>query len=210
MWLSLQRACRGDIDKACYNLGVLFSEGKGVPVDLGRAGGAFKRACDLQLGSACRQLGLIFGQRGPWYDARSAADLFGRGCEFDDALSCTFAGDAHLNGIGVNQDVGKAKSAFEMGCAQKEAQACHQLGHGWRTGRWGETNPKRAATAYQVGCTQGHSASCTFLGTMLWLGDGIPQDLADGRRILDRACDGGYDAACQQRLRLEQAGSSLK
>ncbi|MEE2786429.1 MAG: tetratricopeptide repeat protein, partial [Myxococcota bacterium] len=208
--LLLQRACRGDIDKACYNLGILFNEGKGVPVDLGRAGGAFKRACDLELGSGCRQLGLILGQRGPWYDAATAAQLFARGCEFNDALACTYAGDTHLKGIGVNQDTAKAKMSFELGCDRKEAQACHQLGHGWRTGLWGDVNLKHAAAAYRVGCDQGHSASCTFLGTMLWLGDGVPRDRTDGRRILSQACNDGYQAACQQRSRLDQAGESLK
>jgi len=60
---------------------------------------------------------------------KRAADLYERGCDLGDGLSCNRLGELHRDGKGVKPDDAQARSLFERGCQLGSSSACDALGH---------------------------------------------------------------------------------
>ena len=88
-----QRCDRGDAD-SCISLGVIFggleNANYGVPIDLKRAVAYYTKACDDSLQRGCWLAGNLYGHGGKGIDkdATKAMNLFKKGCDRGDDLSC--------------------------------------------------------------------------------------------------------------------------
>ena len=76
-----QRACDLNGAAGCYNLGVMYNDGAGVPRDANRAFGLFTRACEGDYPSACNNLAVMYreGSSIPRNESY-AASLYMRAC----------------------------------------------------------------------------------------------------------------------------------
>ena len=74
-WLGLEAYDKGEFDKAaiqwqkacdnknalgCYNLGVMYEEGKGPKQDYNKVADLYKQACDGGVSDSCSNLGILY------------------------------------------------------------------------------------------------------------------------------------------------------
>ncbi len=86
-------------------------------------------------------------------------------------------------------------SNCEKQCTSGESTVCMSMANYWRG-----YDKKKARVFYNLGCQsedEYSSACCRFLGEMYLTGDGIRQDINKARDLLQRGCDLGHGAACE-------------
>lgn len=75
--------------ESCYNLGVMYYEGKGVRQDYHKAHELYKKACDMEYGIACNNLGYLYGNgQGVKQNLPTAKQYFGKACDFGNQMGC--------------------------------------------------------------------------------------------------------------------------
>ena len=84
---------------SCYNLGLKYEKGTGVPADPAAAAKAYERSF-------------------------SAAAAF---CQEGDAESCYVAGMSHALGRGTPKDTRRARAVFEKACAAGQKASCEAI-----------------------------------------------------------------------------------
>ena len=90
---ALQLACNGGDAKSCFDLGVLYEGGKGVPKDKTKAAGLYRKACDAGSASGCFALGLMYKWgKGVPQNRVKAAELFRKACDAGLAAACGTGG----------------------------------------------------------------------------------------------------------------------
>jgi hypothetical protein len=81
--------CNGGDMTACFDLGVQYDQGLGVPMDAARAMALYEKACDGRVGDACQKLGDDY-----WYgigvaaDKQKGATLLKEGCTLGFQWAC--------------------------------------------------------------------------------------------------------------------------
>jgi len=193
---AMERGCNGGSKDACSDLGLVFLGGSPpFRVDLPRAAGLFKLACDGRSGVGCANLGYMteFGQ-GVTKDAARAAAFYAKGCDLDATQCLWFAAMVHTGKIpGRAPDEKQATSLWQTACRAGSIPACAILRAYF--------DPRVAldmevAQAYvnlwQGTCGSDLARDCTGLGVILLAG-GRAQD---GERALARGCALGDEWAC--------------
>jgi len=175
---------------SCSKVATAHRHGEHLPKDLIRAGGYQVRGCSLGSSESCDGLmELGFNLRMSFPDIRGqelAQECFITAC-----------------------DSGIKTGCWAANCQLGEAPFCTQLADAYRLGRAVKKSPQRALELYGISCTLGYDLGCIVQGTMLFLGDGVPQDRKQGEDIIQGACTSGSDRACAQlnRLKSRQASS---
>lgn len=74
---------------ACYSVGQLYNEGKGVKQDFFTAKKYFEKACNLNLGDACNSLGFLYSKgKGVKQNYSAAKKYYGKSCDLGDQMGC--------------------------------------------------------------------------------------------------------------------------
>ena len=75
--------------KGCYNLGVLYSSGKGVKQDYKKANELYLKACNLKDGSGCYNIGISYYLgKGISQNISMAKKYFSKACDLGDQAGC--------------------------------------------------------------------------------------------------------------------------
>lgn len=87
-------SCELGSDDACFNIGLMHKNGKGVPADFAKKQLYFDKACKMGHGDACQNLGIMytFGEKGLDVDWNKAMDYYDLGCKNGNAISCNNLG----------------------------------------------------------------------------------------------------------------------
>ena len=81
----------GDLTHAegCFNLGLMYYNGKVVRQDYYKAVELYKKACDMKLGVACNNLGVLYIKgEGVRQNLSTAKQYFGKACDLGDQMGC--------------------------------------------------------------------------------------------------------------------------
>lgn len=114
---------QGDV-KGQYNLGLFYSEGKGVPQDYDQAAEWFHKAAEQGLAQAQHSLGLLYQQgHGVPKDPAQAVVWLGKAAEQGYAPAQTSLGLAYRDGLGVKKDSTQARQWLGKAAAQGDAEA---------------------------------------------------------------------------------------
>ncbi|MGX3045276.1 tetratricopeptide repeat protein [Helicobacter sp. T3_23-1056] len=74
---------------SCYNLGLMYSDGKGVRQDYHKAHELWKKSCDMKLANACNNLGVLYTNgQGVKQNLSIAKQYFGKACDLGDQIGC--------------------------------------------------------------------------------------------------------------------------
>jgi TPR repeat protein len=176
------KACRGGVASACYQMGLVHLLGADGPRDASRAAPLLQQACDGGEASACVELAFA-------YDAeRADAQVLPRDVERADAL---FASAARLS---------------EKACDGGDPHGCGGLAWLYTMGRGvAARDLPRAARLLQKGCERGDALLCRRLGNVYAQGEGVEKDAAKAVALLQQACTAGVRPACQDVKRLRWA-----
>jgi len=84
-----QIACDGGVAAGCYNVGVFYAGGTGVPKDKTKAAAFFQKACDGGSANGCYRIGAMYAHgTGVSQDKARAAALYQKGCDGHSKEAC--------------------------------------------------------------------------------------------------------------------------
>jgi tetratricopeptide (TPR) repeat protein len=132
---------------AMYSLGLLYSEGKIVPLDHAEARRWYAKAVALKSAFAMAELAALCekGLGGP-KDAAEAFRLYRGAATAGDQVSMAKVGEFYEAGLGVGQDYAQAINWYKKSADRGDADAMRQLGRLFESGRG---VPKNTAQARQ-------------------------------------------------------------
>jgi uncharacterized protein len=189
-----EKACAAGRAAGCFELGLLYVRGRGVPADPARANQLFQQACDAGSAAACAELGgrYLHGYGGAAYDARIVT-LLRRACDGGSASGCAHLAFLYATGRGVVQDDERALRLYQAACDGGDAAGCYNVGLHFEKARGTSENSSLALLAYGRACDQGYALACTNLAFLHEGGLGVPQgpeELAEVTELYRRACLG--------------------
>jgi TPR repeat protein len=189
----LEFSCDAGHSGACHNLGVFYSQGRGVAKDEAKAVSFYQKACDLEERKACFNLGLFYSQgRGVAKDEAKAVSFYQKACDLKDEAACFNLGVFYDKGRGVAKDEAKAVSFYQKACDLEERMACFNLGLSYSQGLGVAKDEAKAVSFYQKACDLEHGKACRRLAVSYSEGNGaVKQNHAKARELYEKACS--YD-----------------
>lgn len=199
-----RRGCALRNADACVHLGVLTEDDEPIR----RA--AFSRACELGSVLGCGRLANHRVAHDPPSVQPEAVAPLRRACAEGDALCCYQLGVIQRDGVGGPdgpKDLTEAERCFERSCAGDMPDGCINLGQ-LRTQR-ATTEAERVAalTHTERACALGDAQACGIVGYERMRGTTVPRDLAQGERMMVRACELGWGPSCLDIARFVHNGT---
>jgi TPR repeat protein len=167
-----------------------------------------QKGCELGAAASCADLGRMYADGvGTPVDVAQAITAWDHGCRGCYVAACVWLGDAMLAGEHIERNAARAGALYERGCRFGMGPPCRKMAEGYRDGSFGEPDPARAAIAYQrmcddkIGLETTSGTWCHELAKLVEAGDGVPKDEAKAKALYRRACDQGFEPACEAGLR---------
>ncbi|MDH5428055.1 MAG: caspase family protein, partial [Nitrospirota bacterium] len=91
----------------------------------------------------------------------------------------------------------EAGEPLEEQCEKGNGEVCFHLASGYVLGSGNTKDLGRGMGLFEKGCRMEHYDSCTALGSLLWIGDGVPQDRQLALALWEFSCKHGSARACQ-------------
>jgi len=121
--------CQDDDAYACYRLGMIFEEAKGMPKDLFRAKELYQQGCSGDNIDACYRLGRMYENgRGIRIDFDKALSIYTDACDDGQIEACQRAATITYQ----NRDYKDAEKLYSKACDSDHAKACSDLGYIYR------------------------------------------------------------------------------
>ena len=177
---------------AQYNLGVMYSNGEGVPQDYAKAVKWYRKAAEQGNADAQNNLGIMYrnGEGVPQDDAK-APQWWRKAAEQGNAKAQYNLGLMYDNGRGVPQDYAKAVKWYRKAAEQGNADAQNNLGIMYRNGEGVPQDDAKAPQWWRKAAEQGNAKAQYNLGLMYDNGRGVPQDYAKAVKWYRKAAEQG-------------------
>ena len=212
--------CEAGSEHCCYNLGVFYRDGRGVPKSGTRARELLGSSCERGFGRACGVLGqmLVDGAE-ITLDAAQGIQLQERACELGASHACMVLGNWARDGNVMAQDLERAAALYRKACDGAVQRACARLGslHGLGcttgTGRTecagDDHDVDELLPKLQVTCDGGDALSCAVLGAYYERGHGVSTDAERAHALFVRSCEGGDAFGCNNLANLYRRGQGV-
>ncbi len=119
------RACDAGDPVGCLQLAMLLLRGDAA--DGARAESAFRASCERGIPIACAYLGRLLLSGGDPAQQPLAIELYGYACMNEDYWACRVLGEAFAQGLGVPQDLDRARQLLSESCDHDIGEACTSL-----------------------------------------------------------------------------------
>lgn len=189
----LRNAAEQEDQRAQYNLGMMYLNGKGVAQDYSQAVVWFKKMVDLgnytegvagvrkaaELGSARAQdtLGMMYGNgQGVTLDFVQAVQWFRKAAEQGDSNAQCHLGISYEKGFGVTQDYSQAVDWYMKAAEQGAQYGQYRIGKMYAKGIGVNQDYSKAADWYTKSAKQGSYWAQDELSMMYSKGLGVTQD----------------------------------
>ncbi len=179
IWEDLAQA--GDA-RAMFNLGTMYSEGRGIEPDAFAAQEYWRLAAETGHVRAMHNLALSHiasagtaNEDTATEDYRAAVIWLERASESGFANSQYTLGKMYQYGLSVPHDEQQAVSYYTLAADQGFARAQYNLGKAFRDGRGVERDLDRSLAYFHLAAEQGHAAAQNRLATRYARGDGVEQ-----------------------------------
>jgi TPR repeat protein len=122
---SFEKACAQGYAHGCFNLGVAYETGEGVPKNQVEARTAYDKACQTGDADGCFNLAAcLYEGAGGDKDDTAALAHFGRACELGIVTACTNAASMYELGEGTPKNSVAATSLYKRACEGGDRDAC--------------------------------------------------------------------------------------
>ena len=200
---SLDAACNARNGRACVELGVALTDGTGVPIDLPRGALLFQKACTYDDGRGCMLWAYALNSgRGVAQNYTGGLTANARSCAMDYGLGCNNLGAMYLLGSGVTRDERKAFDFYAKACTLRTGVGCRNVGILHADAVTLPHDRALAVAEFTKGCRFGDLDSCNKQAWHLEQGLGTPRNIDEARRLYAKACDGGFQLACDNGRKL--------
>ena len=102
----------------------------------------------------------------------------------------------YAEGIGVLQNIKKAKKLYDHACINGEMSACVNLGMMYEEGKGMLQDYSKAKNLYEKACNNNESLGCLKLGSLYKNGEGVEKNLIRAHRLSLKSCRLGDDLGC--------------
>ncbi len=143
-------------------------------------------------------------------DQKRAASWYASAAKSNDKFAQCRLGMMYKDGVGVEADSKQAVKLLEQSANQDFGPADYQLGLMYEFGQTVKTNLKNAANWYQMGDTLEERHNQYRLGLLLLAGDGINQNPARGRALIESAATRGLPPAAAKMAAMYKFGRGVK
>lgn len=196
--------CKKDSASGCYQLGLMVAQGEGGEPDKRRGVELWRRGCELGDGVACRKTAESYVEGTVGIKNGDLAYAYAKqGCEQRDESSCAMwkrlGGKPRVLTAPAGSEIAVLIQACEQ---QNDARACFAVGERFDKGDGTDVNKEKAAASYRFACQKGDMRGCHNLGVMLINAEGIPADRPNGLILLNKSCEAGQRASCDQMVKL--------
>ncbi len=190
--MELQKQADSGDAEAQYNLGLMYSEGDGVPKNAAKAVEWYQKAAAQGNEKAQYNLGWMyyFGEGVP-KNAAKAVEWWQKAAAQGDAKAQYNLGGMYNRGDGVPKDAAKAVEWYQKAAAQGNADAQFSLGFMYAKGEGVPKNAAKAVEWYQKAAAQGNAGAQYRLGMMYEDGEGVPKDAAKAAEWYQKAAAQG-------------------
>lgn len=106
-----------------------------------------------------------------------------------------------LDGVGLPKDPERSLDILRKACDAKLADGCRVLGLMYTEGLgtpYNEGSFMLGARYYTQACDLGSMQACEHLGELYGVGKGVEKDTRKSKALIQKACAGGWEPACQQ------------
>lgn len=207
-------ACRGGIDFACVELGILlYVDQDGMKAEPEKAVTLFTEACEKvdpaaapegaphPLALACDALGVAYlegvGVEPPNRDEEKAAQLFDRACAAHHPQGCVSAG-AILAKSRREEKVDRAAELYGQACKMDARYGCFELAELHETKAWKGATDELASRFFQRTCNHDPTRGCYEAGLLMESGR-VKAREGEIESMFNVACEHGNGAACAKR-----------
>ncbi len=122
----LEKSCRAENYKACYQLGKRFKEGNGVKFDFEKARQLYKKACYGRFLGSCTSI-FVLQVEVPLLNVKQDIQHWEQECNVGLNNACNTLGDLYIEGHGVRKNVELAIRFYKEGCRQGDKKSCNRL-----------------------------------------------------------------------------------
>ena len=162
---------------AQFLLGVMYSEGRGVPQNYQEAVRLYRLAADQGYASAQSNLGVMYADgTGVPQNYQEAVRLYRLAADQGYAMAQYNLGVMYDNGTGVPQNYQEAVRLYRLAADQGYASAQYNLGLSYTQGTGVPQNYQEAVRLYRLAADQGYAMAQFNLGVHYANGTGVPQD----------------------------------
>ena len=167
---------QGDVNTQ-YELGVRYTEGRGVTPDYAQAVRWYRLAAEQGRAEAQYDLGRMYANgRGVTQDDAQAVRWYRLAAEQGRAEAQYDLGVSYDNGRGVTQDDAQAVRWYRLAAEQGRAEAQYNLGRMYANGRGVTQDDAQAANWYHLAAEQGIAVAQNDFAVMYANGRGVAQD----------------------------------
>lgn len=162
---------------AQFNLGLMYTNGRGVPKDDQQAIAWYGKAARQGLDRAQFNLGVMYESGwGATKDDQQAVSWYSKAAEQGLTPAQVALGVMYAKGRGVSKDDQQAVAWYRKAAEQGDSVAQTNLGVMYAKGRGIPKNDQQAVTWFRKAAEQGDADAQTSLGLMYWVGRGILKD----------------------------------
>jgi TPR repeat protein len=188
----LRKACGDEPGVECGALGLIYTQGLGVEIDIIRGEQKYEAACRAGDVESCSVLAELVRVHDP-----AAADAYNaKACDAGYLYACVQLGADLLLGSANQPDAAAGVARLRQACEAGEPRGCATLGTAYVSGIGVEVDLREAIDLYERGCKVGDGYACGSLGLMVSLGSGVERDLERAGQLFATACEAGDALAC--------------
>ena len=200
-----RKAAERGIPEACYALGGMYYDGRGVSQDYEESFRWWLKAAEKGMAEAQNDVASLYrGGTGVQQDDEKARMWYLKAAEQDDPLAENSLGEMCMKAPGGPDYAGALRwyrRAAEHGCAMAE----RNIGRMYYEGLGVKKSVSEAAGWIRKAAEHGHAESQFNLGSMYIAGHGVRQDYMEGLKWVGEAAAQGYERA-EELLRLVAQG----
>lgn len=202
-WAALAES--GD-PKAQHGMGLLYENGQGVVMDLGKAAHFYQLAAEQHFPPALNNLAMLYAQgAGVPKDDHKALELWEKAAKGGNSSAQLNLGNLYAQGLGVTRDDKKAVEYWQMAAESSNAQAQYNLGL-FHYKKGDDASLKTAIDYFRNAADAGLAQAQYALGEMTREGKGVAIDKNQAGKWYQAAAEKGLKDAVQRLTELKQEG----
>lgn len=183
----------------CAELAFSHLHGRGFTQDVDRGLAILEENCPRHDAIACTYLAMAYDEAVDLeQDIDEAVRLYRLACRLDEPFACNNLGSLTLEGRGVEQDISAGIGYLQRSCDLEFGFACVNLAEEQIYRPELGVSSEVVAQNYRLGCEFGNHLGCAALGFLYMIGDGVPEDAAEARRLLRIGCEGEVPESCME------------
>ena len=194
----LEQACKEKHNKACIDLGTVYSA---IKPNYKKAFDAFKIACDNKNDDACGAMAefYVLG-KGIDKDIEKGLEILNKNVEKENSTATFIMATLYARGGEVNKDYFKALNLGLKSCEKGEAIACRLIAEIYQNGLGVSANKEKAFEFFKKSCVGNNAsldaAGCVNAGAMLEMGSGTNKNVNEALKMYNTACSLGENLGC--------------